>query len=87
MMSREGYVSLRVPTELHQWLAAEAEAENRTLNNFIETVLLEYRDRQEDAATREILQDSSLMAQIRSGLADLKSGKTVPRSGRQRVAS
>jgi len=46
-MPKEGF-PLRIDDSLLDWLREEAQKVNRSVNNFIETVLIDYKKRTED---------------------------------------
>lgn len=71
-------VTLRLTDEKYKLFLEAARGENRPLSNLIETAALErIQEKQflDDAELAEILEDKELMARIRQGSQDAKTGK------------
>ncbi|TVR94106.1 MAG: ribbon-helix-helix protein, CopG family [Spirochaetaceae bacterium] len=71
-------VSLRIDEELYNSLKVHAEAENRSISNFIETATMKYIEEIEYADELEmenILSNEGLVARIKQGTEDANSGR------------
>jgi predicted DNA-binding protein len=71
-------VSLRIDEELYNSLIVHAEAENRSISNFIETATMRYIEEVEYADEFEmesILSNEDLIARMKQGTKDSKSGR------------
>ena len=68
-------VSLRIDEELYNSLRTHAEAENRSISNFIETATIRYIEEVEyvdDFEMESIVSNDDLVGRIRKGTIDAK---------------
>ena len=66
-------ISLRIDESLYKVLKAQAEAENRSISNFVETATLRYLNESEyvdDFEMEEIRNNKVLVRDLRQGLED-----------------
>ena len=71
-------MSLRIDEELYNSLKVHAEAENRSISNFIETATIRYLEEIEYADELEmenIVSNEGLVARIKQGTEDATSGR------------
>jgi predicted DNA-binding protein len=71
-------VSLRIDEKLYNSLKTHAEAENRSISNFIETATLRYIEEVEyadDFEMESILSDEDLIKRIRRGTRDAENNR------------
>ncbi len=71
-------VSLRIDEELYDSLKVHADAENRSISNFIETATMRYIEEVEyadDFEMESILSDESLLKRMKQGTKDAKNGR------------
>ena len=71
-------VSLRIDEELYNSLKVHAEAENRSISNFIETATMRYIEEVEyadDFEMENILSNEGLVERIKQGTEDARSGR------------
>jgi uncharacterized protein (DUF1778 family) len=71
-------ITLRINDKEYKTLAEHAEAEKRSIANFIEMAALQYAKESDFADVEEmndILEDEGLVKRIKQGLNDAKAGK------------
>ena len=71
-------ISLRVNDDLYESLREHAEAENRSISNFIETAAIKYIaevDYVDDFEMQSIRGDESLLHRLKRGSADAKKSR------------
>lgn len=72
-------VTLRLPLGIYQRFRRAAEQDRRSLANLIETAALRHLEASgetDEAETREILSNKSLMERLRKGHEDIAKGRT-----------
>lgn len=70
-------VTLRVDDNIYQMIKMAADGQRRNLSNFIEFATLQYLTSEsyvDDKEMKQILSDSELLSNLRSGLKDIKKG-------------
>jgi predicted transcriptional regulator len=71
-------ISLRIDDSVYKALKAHAEAENRSISNFLETAALRYleeSDYVDDFEMESIRNDSELLRDLKQGLEDAQNAR------------
>lgn len=70
-------VTMRVEDSIYQLIASAAQGQKRNISNFIEYATLQYLTSSQyvdNSEMAEILSDSQLVENLKSGLKDMKNG-------------